>query len=1132
MPRGPFQGTFQPNIRPTVVTAPDAVVMINGETDLIGCPSCRRRFNLNRYITSITADLSVDSIPGSASINMSIPRHSIDEFYFDGVPVLTPMMEVEIYAKGYYLVGGVPQYYPIFWGLITEVSDSYSGGEHSVTIQCADILKWWEICKMNINPAFTAPAGQKGRSIFGNVFFGTNPYDVIWSLAQHSFGDVLIGTGSLVSLNRDAGGQKPIFDAALSDMMLYWQERFSRMRSNLLLYGTNGVAVRGDSLYESYKSGKYGSDRFASTAVRSANGGLNASQMVFDPADPEVVAFRTQFNQAGQVNFWQSEYQTKLELANAAKEAIGFEFYMDVTGDLVFKPPFYNLDILSNKPVSWIQDIDIIDWDFSESEAEVVTQLSLQGSYGGNVDYGFPADVTPMTSVTDYHLLRKYGWRSQTYNSEFMGNPLLMFYHGLDILDRMNSKRHRATVSIPMRPELRLGFPIYIAPKDQVWYISGISHNLSFGGRAQTSLTLTARRQKFIAPKGIGTIKMTGYKSASTTNQAGGKAKAASTPKTNLPFPYSSRQLAKGGTFEVKIGDAAQTPPAGDAAKVSDNNPYDPMVLRHPKTGRIVGCPNVVMAYTRPFIVPPDQLKKNAGQGSPAKNYLPSSKDVESEQKQFMDKQAPTLEAGEADRLRDKHLNNRYNYGINSAGVYIYLIETKSASVGRPVIGEVVMLPSANLKTDPEEVTVDGKAVKPFPGGSSMIRPVSDERGFEVVGHFRYGRGLALRDGQLIYQPGSTNAKASVDLQLALSGDLFATLQAQSSGLTALVSAYPNPAATLSRLEPDDLQSAGYINPETKEPEFVDGGNPMAVTPGTNFMDAAPMGSPEQKGLPSTVEAGQLSRALTLAELAVVDKNGAGGSDDECMCLLGRADLAFMNVGYQVKTLNGAVPDASSLFGVNTFGQSTSEGVAVGGSTTTGTALALNQPVPAQSVSPSVSEVSTQVDEFLYSLYSALDDSHQAYEAEIRGDAFTTNDKQLYDNLINGQPQDNPERGLRPPFSAEMRSTLGDPMADVLQASSAKQDLVRTWDAFSKKLQDAPYRKLYEGQIAQAESEIARLEERLAELESTKSGDYTIIGVPSVDEQIKIVQEDIAKFEKQKADAEKKLADLGPAPRW
>jgi hypothetical protein len=225
MARSPFQGTFQPNVRPTVVTAPDALVYINGESEVIGCSSCRRTFDLNKYITSVQVDLSVDSAPGTASISLSIPRHTIDDFYFDGNPVVTPMMEVEIYAKGYYLLEGLPQYYPIFWGLITEVSNDYASGEHTVSLHCADILKWWELCKMNINPAFTAPSGQQGRSIFGNVFFGMNPYDIIWSLALQSYGDVLIGTGSLVSVFKEAS-QRPTFDAALSDLMLYWEQRF------------------------------------------------------------------------------------------------------------------------------------------------------------------------------------------------------------------------------------------------------------------------------------------------------------------------------------------------------------------------------------------------------------------------------------------------------------------------------------------------------------------------------------------------------------------------------------------------------------------------------------------------------------------------------------------------------------------------------------------------------------------------------------------------------------------------------------------------------------------------------------------------------------------------------------------
>ena len=891
MARGPFQGTYRAGVRPTVVTAPDALVYINGETDLVGCPQCKRRFDLNKYITSIQVDLNIDSPPGSASINLSVPRHSIDDLYFDGNLLLVPMMEIEIFAKGYYLIEGLPQYYPIFWGMITEVNDSYSGGEHSIAINCSDILKWWELCKMNINPAFVGATAGMGRNIFGNVFFGTNPYDIIWTLAQQSFGDVVVGSGSLVSLYKEAS-QKDTFATALSDIMLYWSRRFTRMRSNLLLYGTTGATVRGDVLYDEYQNGKRrprNSRPYASAAVRKANG--SAGQMVYDPTDPNVVAFRTQGTNAGQINLWQSEYQTKLELANAAKEAIGFEFFMDVDGSIVFKPPFYNLDVLPNKPVSWIQDIDVIDWDFSESEAEVVTQIVMQGGYSGNVDWGTGEELTPFTSVTDYHLLRKYGWRQQTYNSEFMGDTQMMFYVGMDMLDRYNARRHRGTVSIPLRPELRLGFPVYVASKDQFWYVQGISHNIQFGGRAQTTLTLTAKRQKFISPKGIGTLKLTSLHT--DVNPKKDKVTELSTTELSAAN-LSGRELTAKASFELTVGDAAQIPPSVPTQEQfqSGNNPYEPLILRHPKTGRIVGYPNVVMAYTRPYAPPPDQLGRNAGQNKDAaKRATRLFKQAnESGKKQIEDLNNQMYSYQKADALRDDTLTHRYSYGLNSNGVYTYAYDSSQK------IREIIFPPKSRVtakvsgQTDP---AFFGKGQ----GGSAMIRPVSDERGFEVIGHFRYGRGVSLRDGSLILSENNAgkNEGANIDTQVALSGGMFEMLSTQSQGITSVTSKFANPAEAIARLQPEELQTAGRINPETSKPEFnVDTDGLQLIS------DTAPLGSLAQKGLPTTVEASQLSRALTLAEMAVKE---APLPNDECSCLLGRADLAFINVGYQVKTL-------------------------------------------------------------------------------------------------------------------------------------------------------------------------------------------------------------------------------------
>ena len=1156
MARGPFQGTYQPNARPTVATAPDALVYINGEAETIGCPQCSRTFNLNKYITSIQTDLSVDSSPGSASVQMSIPRHSIDDFYFDGNPIITTMMEIEIYAKGHYLVEGMPQYYPIFWGIVTEVSDSYSGGEHSVSVQAADILKWWEICKMNINPAFNIPSGQMGVSLFGNTFELLNPYDVIYTLANASFGDVLVGTGSTQNLVREANSPGT-YTAALTDMMMYWERRFSRMRSNLVLYGTNGVAVRGLTVSQAYSRvpGASANKSFVATLVRNANGGRNSGPLTFDPADESVVAFKRDFGKS-MGGLVQSEYQTKLELATAAKEAIGFEFFMDSTGDLVFKPPFYNLDVLGNKPVSWIQDIDVVDWDFSESESEVVTQIVMQGAYNGTAEMGIPAEVTPLTTVTDYHLLRKYGWRSQNLNAEFMTDPLKLFYHGLDTLDRINSRRHRGNVTIPVRPELRLGFPIYLAPKDQIWYVSGISHSIQFGGRATTTLQLTARRGKFVAPRGMGDLRLTEYQ-----NEKGDSVKVDLANKEGKPksFRFSALQLQQGALFQLDVGNAAEVPGAANA-KSGEEDPNAPLIMRHPKTGRLVGYPNVVMAYSRPFSSDDiKQFSSFAGEKA-GKNPQLSKEEQEkakTNQEAEVQQRAERFGASKTSDLIGKHLNNTYQYGLNSAGVFVYAYDSSR------VVRELLTINTTRVKVVPERNEQSVKAPV------TVIRPVSDERGFEVIGHSQYGRRIALRDGRLITD--NPDAKARVDVQLALSGSLSATLNAQAQGLTSIVTGYGDPAAALATMTDDDAQSAAAYagvqsNPGRKDAEFTDVGD--------NFVGEAPLGSPEHQGIPQSVEATQLSRALTLAEMAVKDLDGV--VEENCVCVSGRGDLAFMSSDYQVDILGGtAAPDFAALKPsiaegpVDTGAQQvliakvdalearvTAQRAAVAeyergiaGQPENVDALtsmyldaqesldqferelasaqreleeARKQYTGARSILSSTrGEVTSRVEEFLTKLYKTLDAAHQEYEEELRGDRLPVTNAD-FSNL--NSPAIDPASEFAPPFSAPNRFQLGDPNAAVGSAQSNVDSLGAAWSSFSKNLRSDGEKRALSTQISQDKASIARLTAARDQLIRQRDSATAVIGV-DVEKQIDSLAAELAKLEQQVQQNQAKLSE-------
>ena len=156
----PYAGTWRPNLRPTVQYTPDALVYLNGDSALPGCRTCHHDIDIQQFVTSISADCGVDPGASTATIAMSIPRFYGDSLFRDGNSLLRPGLEVHVYGRGYFpmtglatsgvKVGGVdlsdiPQYpyYPMFHGVVTTVSDDYSGGYYSVSLTCSGMLHFW-----------------------------------------------------------------------------------------------------------------------------------------------------------------------------------------------------------------------------------------------------------------------------------------------------------------------------------------------------------------------------------------------------------------------------------------------------------------------------------------------------------------------------------------------------------------------------------------------------------------------------------------------------------------------------------------------------------------------------------------------------------------------------------------------------------------------------------------------------------------------------------------------------------------------------------------------------------------------------------------------------------------------------
>jgi hypothetical protein len=562
----PFIGTYQIN-RTLVRHTPDCIVHINGVRDFVVCSSCNRRLDVNKYITSISVDPSVEPV-STANLSLSIPRSEKDAFIHGGQWVLDRGLEVVIFMRGYFPMknfGGLGQdpadipenydanavplypYYQVFRGVVTSASHSYSGGFYSLTLSCANLLHFWQNLKLSVNGSVFGKRPSQSMvepSLIGHKFTGANPYAIIYTLVKVGFGaaygvDFLFSQSSNIRATSDAG-DKSLYKHAAE----WWEQRWTEHSGNLRMYGIDGTIF--NAFEQAYlgrwydtrersatETAFYSTAKQVYTALRDANDFnpsrssdllRKARQLGYDPyattaaiydtsngngtkfATEDILrmqAFTLDLGKLGAINLFETEYMSKLEIAEAVKSLTGYEFYQDVDGDLVFKPPMYNLDTRSD-PVYVIKGRDLIDFSETVNEPEA-TMVKGTGSHFQNLSgHGIEGWLGVGAVYIDYRLVAQYGYREETFETSYMSSRQAIFVSAMNRLDLANEGVRSASIQIPLRPELRPGYPVYIETQDCFYYAKSISHSFQFNGQCTTTINGVARRAKWLPPMEAG----------------------------------------------------------------------------------------------------------------------------------------------------------------------------------------------------------------------------------------------------------------------------------------------------------------------------------------------------------------------------------------------------------------------------------------------------------------------------------------------------------------------------------------------------------------------------------------------------------------------------------------------------
>lgn len=554
----PYVGTWVANRRNVVQWTPDFLVYLNGDTSLPGCNTCHHNINLNEFINSISVDFSVEPGASNCTVDMAIPRHYGDSIFRDGNTLLRPGLEIHVYFRGYFPMKGLPTpnsqpvaginlsdipqhpYYPVFHGVVVTVTLGYTGGFYTANMSCNGMLHFWEHMKLSGAEGgsfFGARPDNSGiqTTISGHPMTGKTPYAIIYSLYRDTAG-VADGVGFALSSRTNYGAvNSTTNDPLYASTLRYWEQRFRGKIYGLRMHGASGqlFSASQQAYLSTHGTNSYGGGGGTANVsgsdatpqdniwardpalllglrVRGENGrvlrqadtrllvsGTGRDHLGLDVSN--LQAFPTNIGSYGQVNLWESTYESKMDIAGAVTQVSGYEFFQDCDGDLVFKPPLYNLDTSSSR-VYRIEPEDVVSLTLTESEPQATYAIIKGGAFSNIQGLVDESQWGMRSTYVDYKLVAQFGWKEASIESHYYTDAQAAFFFAINHLDRTNAGTNSGSVVIPLRAEIRVGYPVYIVHIDCFYYVTSVAHSFSLGSDCTTTLTLTARRRKFMAP--------------------------------------------------------------------------------------------------------------------------------------------------------------------------------------------------------------------------------------------------------------------------------------------------------------------------------------------------------------------------------------------------------------------------------------------------------------------------------------------------------------------------------------------------------------------------------------------------------------------------------------------------------
>jgi hypothetical protein len=519
--------------RDVIKQASDIIVYIDGQNYMVNPYLGQvndingRTVPFNDFVNSWSSTYDTDTMIPSGNLTLTVPTQL--EYLFrvpGGNSILRTMAEIRVFAKGYYFSArGNTVYRQIFRGFISSITYVPNGTMLNITLSCFGALGILEKMQIDQQPGIMSSTPYTAIP-FTSSTWNLNPYQQIaWVFIYASMIDGFTMESLLTAtMNRN----NPYFDAVDFQYVAKWQALLYDLSRDVHIFGTPKAIDIIKKIRENLKE----TDGYHTPMWKEAMGIAYDHVGTYKESDQNnnskefYAQLRGYMPDMGfaSVNLFNGRCTSRLERLRYVTSLIGFECYQDVDGAIVVKPPLYNLDVtnLDNQgadtaldpSLSWItaqnnpfivQLSEILTESETEDEAGVrMTRVLARGSYSPSIQWTGSKDFLATAEDIDFPKLAQFGLRTEPPREANWfqdGDDKAIFAFAASEMARANRGYRHYTVTVPLRPEIRLGFPVYFPHKDIYGYVKSVSMTWNRGQSAQTQITVDSLRRRPLFPE-------------------------------------------------------------------------------------------------------------------------------------------------------------------------------------------------------------------------------------------------------------------------------------------------------------------------------------------------------------------------------------------------------------------------------------------------------------------------------------------------------------------------------------------------------------------------------------------------------------------------------------------------------